>query len=141
MKKLVHASNISHTQPQRDLARELSRRTFGGKVFLSNSGAEANECAIKLARRFGHNTGGRYEVIVFKNSFHGRTLATLTALATVAAVVARTAVAALATVTRDRGALAAVATLATLTALATVAAVVARTAVAALATVTDDGSA
>jgi predicted acetylornithine/succinylornithine family transaminase len=82
---LVHTSNIYHTAPQRELARELSRRTFGGKVFFGNSGAEANECAIKLARRFGHLTPrrgrGRYEIVVFADSFHGRTMATLSATA------------------------------------------------------------
>lgn len=83
MKKLVHTSNIYSTEPQQELAKELSRKTFGGKMFFSNSGAESNECAIKLARRFGDRTPvngqGRYEIIVFKKSFHGRTLATLSA--------------------------------------------------------------
>ncbi|MBI4395510.1 MAG: aminotransferase class III-fold pyridoxal phosphate-dependent enzyme, partial [Elusimicrobia bacterium] len=83
VRTLVHTSNIYFTEPQMALARELSRRTFGGKVFFSNSGAEANECAIKLARRFGHKTPSkgrdRFEIIVFRNSFHGRTLATLAA--------------------------------------------------------------
>jgi acetylornithine/N-succinyldiaminopimelate aminotransferase len=82
---LVHTSNIYHTEAQRKLAEELSRRTFGGKVFFANSGAEANECAIKLARRFGHvspkNGAGRHEIIVFENSFHGRTMAALSATA------------------------------------------------------------
>jgi len=55
---------------------EVLAKKFGGRVFLSNTGAEANECAIKIARKFGHNTGGRYEVIAFKNSFHGRTVMT-----------------------------------------------------------------
>jgi len=55
---------------------EVLAKKFGGRVFLSNSGAEANECAIKIARKFGHNTGGRYEIIAFKNSFHGRTVMT-----------------------------------------------------------------
>ncbi|HRY28552.1 MAG TPA: aspartate aminotransferase family protein [Elusimicrobiota bacterium] len=82
---LLHTSNLYYTRPQEDLARELSRRTFGGKVFFANSGAEANECAIKLARRHGCRTPDRgrprYQIIVFRNSFHGRTLATLAATA------------------------------------------------------------
>jgi predicted acetylornithine/succinylornithine family transaminase len=80
MSELVHVSNIYYTRPQLDLAKELSARTFG-KSFFTNSGAESNECAIKLARRHGHRTGGRYETIVFDNSFHGRTLGTLAATA------------------------------------------------------------
>lgn len=79
---LTHVSNIFFNEPQLLLARELTRRTFG-KVFFSNSGAEANECAIKLARRFGINTpvngSPRHEIICFENSFHGRTFATLAA--------------------------------------------------------------
>ncbi|MDR1695440.1 MAG: aspartate aminotransferase family protein [Endomicrobium sp.] len=55
---------------------EVLAKKFGGRVFLSNTGAEANECAIKIARKFGHITGGRYEIIAFKNSFHGRTVMT-----------------------------------------------------------------
>ncbi|HOW28733.1 MAG TPA: aspartate aminotransferase family protein [Elusimicrobiota bacterium] len=84
-KELIHTSNLYFTVPQEKLAERLSKRTFGGKVFFSNSGAEANECAIKLARRFGHvhNRKGkdRYEIVVFENSFHGRTMATLSATA------------------------------------------------------------
>ncbi len=76
---LVHVSNLFYTQPQMDLAKELVRRTFPSKAFFSNSGAEANECALKLARRHGHLTGGRHEVIVFDQAFHGRTIATLSA--------------------------------------------------------------
>lgn len=76
--KLIHASNLYYTIPQIELAQSLSDLSLGGKVFFSNSGAEANECAIKLARKFG-NKIGRYEIIAFKNSFHGRTLATLSA--------------------------------------------------------------
>ncbi|MFA5779408.1 MAG: aspartate aminotransferase family protein [Elusimicrobiota bacterium] len=76
--KLIHASNLYYTTPQIELAQSLSDLSLGGKVFFSNSGAEANECAIKLARKFG-NKAGKYEIIAFKNSFHGRTLATLSA--------------------------------------------------------------
>jgi predicted acetylornithine/succinylornithine family transaminase len=62
------------------LARELCRHSFADRVFFCNSGAEANEAAIKLARRYGlEKLGGKYEVISTHNSFHGRTLATLTA--------------------------------------------------------------
>lgn len=75
---LLHTSNIYFTEPQLTLARELSARAFG-KVFFTNSGAESNECALKLARRHGHLTGGRHEVIVFENAFHGRTFFTLAA--------------------------------------------------------------
>jgi acetylornithine/N-succinyldiaminopimelate aminotransferase len=76
--KLTHVSNVFHTEPMARLAERLGTR-FGGKVFLSNSGAEANEAAIKLARRWGHEHGGRFEIIATLGSFHGRTLATLTA--------------------------------------------------------------
>ena len=78
--RLLHASNVYYTEPGARLAEELCKRSFAGKVFFSNSGAEANECAIKLARRFGHPTG-RYEIVVFENSFHGRTLGALSATA------------------------------------------------------------
>ena len=78
--KLLHVSNLYHIQPQSELARELCRHSFADRVFFCNSGAEANEAAIKLARRYGlEKLGGKYEVISTHNSFHGRTLATLTA--------------------------------------------------------------
>src|ERR1019366_9743429 len=81
-KKLLHASNLFYTEPAALLAEELCRRSFAKKVFLCNSGAEANEAAIKLARKYGHQNGGeRYEIIVFENSFHGRTLGALAATA------------------------------------------------------------
>ncbi|MBN1621520.1 MAG: aspartate aminotransferase family protein [Endomicrobiales bacterium] len=76
--KLIHVSNHYYTQPQTELAKNLIHKSFSGKVFFSNSGAEANECAIKIARKWG-KPKGRYEIIVFDNSFHGRTLATLAA--------------------------------------------------------------
>lgn len=77
--KLIHTSNLYYTQPQIQLAENLVQRTFPGKVFFSNSGAEANECAFKLARRWAHSRGiEKGEIIAFKQSFHGRTLATLT---------------------------------------------------------------
>ncbi len=77
---LMHVSNLYHMQPQAELARELCRHSFADRVFFCNSGAEANEAAIKLARRYGQEKlGGKYEIISTHNSFHGRTLATLTA--------------------------------------------------------------
>jgi predicted acetylornithine/succinylornithine family transaminase len=76
----MHVSNLYHMQPQSELARELCRNSFADRVFFCNSGAEANEAAIKLARRYGQEKlGGKYEIISTHNSFHGRTLATLTA--------------------------------------------------------------
>jgi predicted acetylornithine/succinylornithine family transaminase len=79
-RKLLHVSNLYHIQPQSELARELCTRSFADRVFFCNSGAEANEAALKLARRYGsEHRGGRYEVLSAQNSFHGRTLATLTA--------------------------------------------------------------
>ncbi len=80
-KRLLHASNLYYTEPAARLAFELCDRSFAKKVFLCNSGAEANEAAIKLARKFGHQNGDRYEIIVFENSFHGRTLGALAATA------------------------------------------------------------
>ena len=74
--KYMHVSNYYYAEPQVKLAEKLINLTFPGKVFLSNSGAEANECAIKLVRKYGSEKG-RYEMIAFKNSFHGRTIATL----------------------------------------------------------------
>ncbi|MGH7847529.1 MAG: aspartate aminotransferase family protein [Candidatus Binatia bacterium] len=79
-RKLIHVSNLDHIAPQSELARELCRHSFADKVFFCNSGAEANEAAIKLARRYGKEwRGGKYEILSTYNSFHGRTLATLTA--------------------------------------------------------------
>jgi acetylornithine/N-succinyldiaminopimelate aminotransferase len=79
-KKLLHVSNLYHILPQAELARELCHHSFAERVFFCNSGAEANEAAIKLVRRYGlEKLGGRYEILSTHNSFHGRTLATLTA--------------------------------------------------------------
>jgi acetylornithine/N-succinyldiaminopimelate aminotransferase len=73
---LLHVSNLFATLPQRDVAATLDRLVGGGgRVFFANSGAEANECAIKLARKWGGR--GRYGVVSAYGSFHGRTLATL----------------------------------------------------------------
>ena len=78
--KLVHCSNLFAHEGQVKLAQKLVEISgLGGKVFFCNSGAEANEAAIKLARRWGSQNGGRYEVVTMRNSFHGRTLATITA--------------------------------------------------------------
>jgi predicted acetylornithine/succinylornithine family transaminase len=77
---LMHASNLYHTEPSGELAALLCELSFADRVFLSNSGAEANEAALKLARRWGADRGGgRYEILATQGSFHGRTLATLTA--------------------------------------------------------------
>jgi len=81
--KHLHISNLYYDRLQVELAEKLVKSSIPGKVFFSNSGAEANECAIKLARKYGHQgrgrQGNRYKIIVFDNSFHGRTLATLSA--------------------------------------------------------------
>ncbi|NGZ96930.1 MAG: acetylornithine transaminase [Nitrospira sp. WS110] len=79
--QLIHTSNLYYTEPQVRLARLLVDHSFADRVFFCNSGAEANEAAIKLARRYGHERHGanRFEVITMKNSFHGRTLGMLTA--------------------------------------------------------------
>ena len=77
---LVHTSNLYRTAPQAELARRLVELTGSGKVFFCNSGAEANEGLIKLTRRFG-NQSGRYEILTFQNSFHGRTMAGISATA------------------------------------------------------------
>jgi len=79
--QLLHASNLYYTEPQVRLAQMLVDHSFAEKVFFCNSGAEANEAAIKLARRYAHQKYGpdRYEIITMRQSFHGRTMATLTA--------------------------------------------------------------
>lgn len=76
--KLIHSSNLYYNEGQARLAQRLVELTGPGKVFFCNSGAEANEGLIKLARKVGHETG-RYEIITTLNSFHGRTMATLSA--------------------------------------------------------------
>lgn len=79
--QLVHVSNLYYTEPQVRLAEALTDSCFADKVFFCNSGAEANEAAIKLARKYSRRAygPGRYGIITMKNSFHGRTLATLSA--------------------------------------------------------------
>jgi len=74
---LVHVSNLYYTQPQIELAEMITDNSFGEKIFLCNSGAEANEAAIKLARIYSGE--GRYKIISLSGSFHGRTLATVAA--------------------------------------------------------------
>jgi len=79
--RLVHVSNLYHIEPQARLAEALCRQSFADKVFFCNSGAEANEAAIKLARRYGHEVLGDQakRIITMHQSFHGRTMATITA--------------------------------------------------------------
>ncbi|MEA3329107.1 MAG: aspartate aminotransferase family protein [Candidatus Omnitrophota bacterium] len=76
-KRMIHISNNYYNHLQAKLAGVISKSSFGGKVFFCNSGAEANEAAIKFARIYGGS--GRFEIITMKNSFHGRTLATVAA--------------------------------------------------------------
>mgnify|MGYP001023279190 FL=1 len=75
---LMHCSNLFHNELQPRLAKKISELALGGKVFFCNSGAEANECLFKLARKWG-SMDGRHEIVTMKNSFHGRTLANMTA--------------------------------------------------------------
>lgn len=75
--ELMHVSNLFYTKPQIELAELLCENTFAERVFMANSGAEANEAAIKLARI--HSGPGKYEIISLAGSFHGRTLATVAA--------------------------------------------------------------
>lgn len=79
--RLWHTSNVLVTEPALGLARRLVELTFADKVFFSNSGAEANEAALKLARRyaFDHHDKGKDRILAFDNAFHGRTLFTVTA--------------------------------------------------------------
>jgi acetylornithine aminotransferase/acetylornithine/N-succinyldiaminopimelate aminotransferase len=77
-KRLVHVSNLYYHEPQGRLAQQLCALIAPGKVFFCNSGAEANEGLYKAARKFGHDEG-RYEIITALNSFHGRTLAGISA--------------------------------------------------------------
>ena len=81
LKTLKHASNLYYTAPCAKLAQLLCEKTGMKKVFFANSGAEANECAIKVARKYSAEKKGAayYNIITLKNSFHGRTLTTLAA--------------------------------------------------------------
>ena len=78
---LVHVSNLFYTMPQADLASKLCEKSFADGVFFANSGAEANEAAIKLSRRYFQKKGekNRFKIITMEQSFHGRTMATLSA--------------------------------------------------------------
>ena len=80
-KELVHVSNLYYTIPQTELANLLVERSFADRVFFANSGAEANEAAIKLARKYFNDKGEpqRYCIVSMERSFHGRTMATLSA--------------------------------------------------------------
>jgi len=79
--KLAHVSNLYHTQPAQKLAKKLTEISGMDKVFFCNSGAEANEAAIKLARKYSHDKygEGRHVIVTLENSFHGRTMAALSA--------------------------------------------------------------
>ncbi|HEU0264512.1 MAG TPA: acetylornithine transaminase [Geobacterales bacterium] len=78
---LIHCSNYYHNTPQTELAEILCRQSFADRVFFCNSGAEANEAAIKLARKYSRDKYGpeRFEIITAADSFHGRTMATVSA--------------------------------------------------------------
>ena len=76
--KLMHVSNNYYSQLQARLAKKIVEESFPGKIFFANSGAEANEAAVKLARKYGHDKG-KYEIITMTKSFHGRTLGMISA--------------------------------------------------------------
>jgi acetylornithine aminotransferase len=78
---LLHVSNLYYTEPQVELACKLTENSFADRVFFCNSGAEANEAAIKLARKYFKDKGEkeRYRIVTMEKSFHGRTMATLSA--------------------------------------------------------------
>jgi acetylornithine/N-succinyldiaminopimelate aminotransferase len=78
--RLMHTSNLFYTEPMVRLAERLSESSLGGRVFFSNSGTEANECAIKIARKHAHRRGIELpEIISFERDFHGRTYGALSA--------------------------------------------------------------
>ena len=81
LKKVQHTSNLYYNSTVAEYAEMLTKKTGFNRVFLCNSGAEANECAIKLARKYSFDKYGenRYNIITLVNSFHGRTMATITA--------------------------------------------------------------
>ncbi len=81
--KIIHVSNLFYIKPQIQLAKLLVENSVCDRAFFCNSGAEANETAIKLVRKYFYDKGeNRYEIITFKGGFHGRTIASLTATAT-----------------------------------------------------------
>jgi predicted acetylornithine/succinylornithine family transaminase len=78
--RLIHVSNLFYTEPMARLAERLSESSLGGRVFFSNSGTEANECAIKIARKHAHGRGVTApEIVSFEHDFHGRTYGALSA--------------------------------------------------------------
>jgi acetylornithine/N-succinyldiaminopimelate aminotransferase len=78
--RLIHTSNLFYTEPMVRLAERLSSSSLGGRVFFSNSGTEANECAIKVARKHAHRRGiAEPEIVSFERDFHGRTYGSLAA--------------------------------------------------------------
>lgn len=78
--RLMHTSNLFYTEPMVRLAERLSESSLGGRVFFSNSGTEANECAIKIARKHAHGRGVELpEIVSFERDFHGRTYGALSA--------------------------------------------------------------
>ncbi len=84
--RLMHTSNLFYTEPMVRLAERLSRSSLGGRVFFSNSGTEANECAIKIARKHAHRRGVEApEIVSFAGDFHGRTYGALSATPALAA--------------------------------------------------------
>jgi predicted acetylornithine/succinylornithine family transaminase len=84
--RLMHTSNLFYTEPMVRLAERLSESSLGGRVFFSNSGTEANECAIKIARKHAHRRGVEApEIVSFERDFHGRTYGALAATPALAA--------------------------------------------------------
>jgi predicted acetylornithine/succinylornithine family transaminase len=78
--RLMHVSNLFYTEPMARLAQRLSESSLGGRVFFANSGTEANECAIKIARKHAHGRGiAEPEIVSFEGEFHGRTYGSLSA--------------------------------------------------------------
>jgi acetylornithine/N-succinyldiaminopimelate aminotransferase len=78
--RLMHVSNLFYTEPMAQLAEQLAESSLGGRVFFSNSGTEANECAIKIARKHAHGRGvAEPEIVSFESDFHGRTYGALAA--------------------------------------------------------------
>ncbi len=78
--RLIHVSNLFYTEPMARLAERLAESSLGGRVFFSNSGTEANECAIKIARKHAHRRGVTApEIVSFESDFHGRTYGALSA--------------------------------------------------------------
>ncbi len=80
MSRLMHVSNLFYTEPMARLAQRLADSSLGGRVFFANSGTEANECAIKIARKHAHARGvAEPEIVSFEGEFHGRTYGSLSA--------------------------------------------------------------